>query len=287
MTVSPKCLTLLQRWPLITSNTHARSPHTGVMVRLVCASARVCLLLTLLLACAIPAIPPVHAEPVPEFYTRHRVRFGETVRAPIAAVMPAWTFDAQAGATLVLHTTGAGLVRLRGPKVLGGDWNTIWDHRPPASARIQFNIPRSGRYGVFITPTPGAPVTLRLECASQACARSAWQRSLPPQTLGIIAVGDTGLQPHKAKNDRFGGYKYDEYHLYTEMLEGFERFLDDGDLKIANIETAVTTSHATSPKRYNFRMHPRGLSTLAQAGFDAFAMANNHAGDYRERGPTR
>ena len=175
-------------------------------------------------------------------------------------------------------------MRLRGPKVLGGEWNTIWNYRNDAATRVEFKVPRSGRYGVFLTRNLTASASFTLECASATCARSSWGRELPANTLAIVAAGDTDLQPHKAPDNRFGGYKYQVFHLYTEMVEGIERFLDAGDLNLVNVETAIITACRTTAKRSNFKMHPAGLQTLARAGFDAFAMANNHAGDYREQG---
>jgi hypothetical protein len=225
-----------------------------------------------------------HAASVPEFYTLERIRFGETLSSPDEAPAIAWSFDAVAGAEIELKLEGAGAIQLRGPKRLGGNWNTIWKPKLATDGKLRFAVPRSGRYGVFVKHTTESTVRISLSCHSASCEQPTWSQRLPDTSVAIIAVGDTGLQPHKAQHDPFGGYKYEEFHLYTEMIEGFERFLDAGDINIVNVETAVTGARKATPKKYNFRMHPNGLLTLVRAGFDVFAMANNHAGDYGTAG---
>ncbi|MEM7405605.1 MAG: CapA family protein [Pseudomonadota bacterium] len=229
------------------------------------------------------ACPAAATDVDGKLITSKRIRFGEQVSAPASIPVSGWSFDARAGARVRIRVAGAKRVRLRGPKVLGGDWNTPWTYDGAAARTITFQVPRSGRYGVFAWASGKRIVELTLRCVAAPCSRPAWPRAPAESRVYIIAVGDTGLQPHRSADDALGGYKYGEYHLFTEMVEGFERFLDDGDLNVVNVETAVTSRGRPAAKRYNFRMHANGLRTLATAGFDAFAMANNHAGDY---GPT-
>ncbi|MBB3232828.1 CapA family protein [Halomonas stenophila] len=56
------------------------------------------------------------------------------------------------------------------------------------------------------------------------------------------------------------------------------------DLRLINLETAVTTSEAAEPKGINYRMHPDNLPVLAAAGVDACTLANNHVLDWGEAG---
>jgi poly-gamma-glutamate synthesis protein (capsule biosynthesis protein) len=53
------------------------------------------------------------------------------------------------------------------------------------------------------------------------------------------------------------------------------------DVRIVNLETAVTTSDDHWPgKGIHYRMHPRNLSVLTAAGIDCCVLANNHVMDW-------
>jgi poly-gamma-glutamate synthesis protein (capsule biosynthesis protein) len=56
------------------------------------------------------------------------------------------------------------------------------------------------------------------------------------------------------------------------------------DLRIVNLETAVTTSAARAPKGINYRMHPANAGLLAAARLDCCVLANNHVLDWGVRG---
>ncbi|MDR9440723.1 MAG: CapA family protein, partial [Halomonas sp.] len=56
------------------------------------------------------------------------------------------------------------------------------------------------------------------------------------------------------------------------------------DLRLINLETAVTTSDDAEPKGIQYRMHPANLPVLAAAGVDACVLANNHVLDWGRRG---
>lgn len=56
------------------------------------------------------------------------------------------------------------------------------------------------------------------------------------------------------------------------------------DLRIINLETAITTSAAPEPKGINYRMHPENVGTLNAAGIDACTLANNHVLDWGPEG---
>ncbi len=59
------------------------------------------------------------------------------------------------------------------------------------------------------------------------------------------------------------------------------------DLRIANLETAVTTSDDAWPdKGIHYRMHPGNVRCLAAAGFDCCVLANNHVLDWGYSGLT-
>lgn len=57
------------------------------------------------------------------------------------------------------------------------------------------------------------------------------------------------------------------------------------DVRIVNLETAITRSDAAWPgKGIHYRMHPRNAGVLAAAGIDACALANNHVLDWGYEG---
>jgi poly-gamma-glutamate synthesis protein (capsule biosynthesis protein) len=57
------------------------------------------------------------------------------------------------------------------------------------------------------------------------------------------------------------------------------------DVRIVNLETAVTTSDAFAPdKLVHYRMHPANLPCLAAARLDVCALANNHLLDFGVQG---
>ncbi len=59
----------------------------------------------------------------------------------------------------------------------------------------------------------------------------------------------------------------------------------DPDLRIINLETAVTTSDEYWPgKGIHYRMHPANLPVLTVAGIDCCALANNHVLDWDFQG---
>jgi poly-gamma-glutamate synthesis protein (capsule biosynthesis protein) len=56
------------------------------------------------------------------------------------------------------------------------------------------------------------------------------------------------------------------------------------DLRIVNLETAVTTSEDCQPKGINYRMHPKNISCITAAGIDCCLLGNNHVLDWGPAG---
>lgn len=56
------------------------------------------------------------------------------------------------------------------------------------------------------------------------------------------------------------------------------------DVKLINLETAITRSAAFAPKGINYRMSPANAAALAAAGVDVCALANNHLLDFGRAG---
>jgi poly-gamma-glutamate capsule biosynthesis protein CapA/YwtB (metallophosphatase superfamily) len=74
---------------------------------------------------------------------------------------------------------------------------------------------------------------------------------------------------------RRAGFDY----IWGDALEDFRR--RDPDVRIVNLETAVTTSDDYwRSKGIHYRMHPGNVPCLAAAGIDFCALANNHVLDW-------
>lgn len=71
----------------------------------------------------------------------------------------------------------------------------------------------------------------------------------------------------------------DPSYVWGEALEILRRV--SPDLRIVNLETAVTTSSVHWPgKGVHYRMHPKNVSCLTAVGLDCCVLANNHVLDW-------
>jgi poly-gamma-glutamate synthesis protein (capsule biosynthesis protein) len=70
--------------------------------------------------------------------------------------------------------------------------------------------------------------------------------------------------------------------IWGDALAELERAAPD--LRLINLETAVTRSDAFQAKGINYRMHPDNLPCLTAAGIDFCSLANNHVLDWGEAG---
>lgn len=85
---------------------------------------------------------------------------------------------------------------------------------------------------------------------------------------------------------RFGGdcllaehYERAAENDVDRAFRGFDLF-QAADLAMVNLECPVTVRGERKSKPFNFRMHPRYLSSLVTAGIDLVNIANNHIFDY-------
>lgn len=75
----------------------------------------------------------------------------------------------------------------------------------------------------------------------------------------------------------------DYAYIWGDALEALRRAAPD--LRIVNLETAVTASEDAWPgKGIHYRMHPANLPCLGAAGIDCCVLANNHVLDWGYRG---
>ena len=64
------------------------------------------------------------------------------------------------------------------------------------------------------------------------------------------------------------------------MLTPIRPVLEDADLAIVNLETAVTDGGSVTAKQFVFRTPPTAFAALRGAGVDVASMANNHGMDF-------
>lgn len=71
-------------------------------------------------------------------------------------------------------------------------------------------------------------------------------------------------------------------YVWGDALEEWKRIKPD--LRIVNLETAITRSENYLPKGINYRMHPDNAGCILAAGIGCCCLANNHVLDWGESG---
>lgn len=69
-------------------------------------------------------------------------------------------------------------------------------------------------------------------------------------------------------------------YIWGDALDAFRA----ADLRIINLETALTCAERPAPKGIHYRYHPANLACLTAAGIDCCVLANNHVLDWGEQG---
>ena len=104
--------------------------------------------------------------------------------------------------------------------------------------------------------------------------------------ITISAVGDITL----GGDPRWGGYRNfmrvfgDSGNDYSVFLQNVRHIFESDDLTIANLEGALTDSTAHLSKPYAFSGPPHFARILSSSSVEAVSLANNHSGDYHDRG---
>ncbi|MDI5935992.1 CapA family protein [Halomonas kalidii] len=88
--------------------------------------------------------------------------------------------------------------------------------------------------------------------------------------IGYVSLAERATGPIPRSRD----FSY----IWGDALEEFDRLAPD--LRLVNLETAVTTSDDAEPKGINYRMHPANLPVLSAAGVKGCVLANNHVLDW-------
>lgn len=103
----------------------------------------------------------------------------------------------------------------------------------------------------------------------------------------------TGSITIKAVGDMVPGTLYPESRIparpYEDLFEPIQQYLSGADLLFGNFESTLTdyahTAKNTKSKHvFAFRTPPSTAKVLKRAGFHVLSTANNHSGDFGERG---
>ena len=71
-------------------------------------------------------------------------------------------------------------------------------------------------------------------------------------------------------------------YVWGDALEALQRAAPD--VRIVNLETAITRSEDREPKGINYRMHPDNVAVITSAGVACCVLANNHVLDWGRAG---
>lgn len=93
--------------------------------------------------------------------------------------------------------------------------------------------------------------------------------------IRLAAVGDLMLARTVGEMLEAGDLEYPFENVAVQLQEA--------DITIGNLESALGTGGAPEDKGYTFRAPPQAAPALASAGFDLLSLANNHAMDYGHR----
>ncbi len=133
--------------------------------------------------------------------------------------------------------------------------------------------------------TPNSLITIAL-CGDVMTGRGVDQILAHPgdPTLHEPFVGDARRYVELAERT-FGEIvrPVDDAYVWGDALKEWSRAAPD--VRIANLETSITTSSDFWPgKEVHYRMSPRNIGCLVAAGFDCWALANNHVLDWGHAG---
>jgi poly-gamma-glutamate capsule biosynthesis protein CapA/YwtB (metallophosphatase superfamily) len=90
------------------------------------------------------------------------------------------------------------------------------------------------------------------------------------ETITLLFGGDCTLANH------FENYVKDNFDYPFKDLNWFSK----ADISMVNLENPVSLRGTKIPKTFNFRMPPKYLKVLMNAGIDIVTCANNHSYDY-------
>ena len=132
---------------------------------------------------------------------------------------------------------------------------------------------------------------LTLVLAGLTAALAAGPTLLPTGRGEASATKSQAVASSKPVVLAFGGDVHFEGILASKLaadsaglLAPIEPLLDDADLAVVNLETAITNGGSPVAKQFAFSAPPAAFVALREGGVDVASMANNHGLDYGEAG---
>jgi len=225
---------------------------TGYLARSRCLPAAVLCLLGL--ACVLPARVVAQTAPAP----------GPAAGAPATPLAGTLRTPAVVAIGGTIRATSAGLpFPVRAQALRGTVWRSV-------------GVAAAGPEAVLRVRAPGRAGLLRLR-ARGADGSVSGVRRIRVRALTLAAVGDVNLGDRPGDLMARFGYGYPWASVGATLRRA--------DLSLANLECAVTRRGRAQAKQYVFRGRPEALRAMrAQAGIDVVNLANNHTGDFGDRG---
>jgi|GEM_PF-159084 len=146
---------------------------------------------------------------------------------------------------------------------------------PPSTTPVPTTtttLPATSTTTTTTTTLPPTTTTLPPTTTTTLPPTTTTTTTRPPREWTLLAGGDV-LMERPAQ----GGF---------DPFELLEPSLASADIAFVNLETAITERGSPATKMFVFRAPLAAAQTIADAGIDIVAMANNHARDYGEVGLT-
>lgn len=223
---------------------------------------------------------------------------GETAVTQLNRLAPAWTWtittdETQAQAALVNNADGAPVYEE--PLAFVVPFATAWENTDEATAqgildyghalvtvmpwrnifRTQKALRIDGRFPTDADYPFHTAWSLVGEAGLETAVAQAapiFQALMADPVVHVAAVGDIMLDRTLGRVISDGGIEF-PFKLVAGPLQ-------NADITIGNLETALGSSGQPEAKRFTFQSPPAAADSLAWGGFDVVSLANNHAMDY-------
>lgn len=116
------------------------------------------------------------------------------------------------------------------------------------------------------------PIEIFTPTVTPTLAPSSTPTNTPSLQVTLDAVGDLMLGRSVGEQALAQGPEI--------VFAGVQSVLDAADVRVGNLECALTTQTVSAQKRYTLQAPPELAEALASGGFDLVSVANNHAMDF-------
>ena len=123
-----------------------------------------------------------------------------------------------------------------------------------------------------IIPSPTPSATLDPTTPTQTATLTPTNTPTPSYQVTLDAVGDIMLARTVGEQVLAKGPQI--------VFAGVQSVLDSADIRVGNLECAITGRNQSEQKSYTLKAPPETAKALSLAGFDLLSLANNHAMDY-------